>query len=631
LTLSPNKISAFFCLLIAVLFSVQNISAQVFPDVAGDRDEPQEKKRTMEEDREVAMHYYRTQDYEKAAESFRNLFDESPSHIHYTYLLLSLVELQEFEEAEKVAKKMHRKIPIPRYEVDLGYIYNLQDKTGKADKIFDGLIDDLKPSRGEVSQLANAFLNRKEFDYAARAYLKGRELMKGEYMFHNELARLYHITGNYESMISEYLQLLEENPNQLSEIQNRLQNLLDRDTDGSLSESLRNALLKKNQANPDNIYFSQMLLWHSIQKKDFDFAMIQAISLDKRLGEDGERVFALGGICLSNKAYEVASEGFEYIMEKGPGYPYYIPARTGNLRARFLLHTNKPDIDQGKIDELAVEYETTLEELGKSPETIRLRRDYAHLIAFYQGKMDKAMDILEESISLPGAPSRQVAGSKIELADIYLFTGDVWEATLLYSQVEKAFKNDPVGHTAKLRNARLSFYIGEFDWARAQLDVLKAATSKFIANDALELSLLISDNMDPDSTYTGLSIYSKAELLSYQNKDSLALVTLDSISMLGLWHPLNDEVLFSKAKIYIKQGDFKQADTLLQKVVEMYPYEILADNALFKRGDLYENVFENSEKAMALYQQLLIDYPGSLLTTEARRRFRALRGDNTDS
>lgn len=577
------------------------------------------------------MYYYRNKEFEKAAASFQDLFDQEPSHLHYTYLLASLINLENYDEAEKLAKKMHRKVPISRYEVDLGYVYNMQDKTSKAQKIFEDLIAGLKAERGEISMLAGAFMARQEYGYAAEAYIRGRELLNGSYMFHNELARLYQATGDYDSMISEYLMQLEANPDQLADIQNRLQNLLDRDTDGSLSESLRNALLRKNQSNPDNIYFSQMLLWHSIQKKDFDFAMIQAISLDKRLGEDGNGVFALCRICMTNNAWDVAEEGFGYIIDKGRDYPYFFAAKAGSLRARFMMLTTSPVIDQEQLDALEEEYFVAINQLGYIPESIRLRRDYAHIKAFYQGEMQEAIGILEEAIALPGAPSLEIGESKIELADIYLFLDEVWEATLLYSQVEKMFKNDPIGHMAKLKNARLSFYIGEFDWARAQLDVLKAATSKFIANDALELSLLISDNMDPDSTYTGLEMYSRAELLTFQNRDTLAMATLDSIATLGLWHPLNDEVFFTKAKIYIKRHEFEKADSLFAKVVEMYPYEILADNALFKRADLQENVFENREKAMELYQRLLIEYPGSLLTTEARRRFRELRGDHSES
>jgi tetratricopeptide (TPR) repeat protein len=253
--------------------------------------------------------------------------------------------------------------------------------------------------------------------------------------------------------------------------------------------------------------------------------------------------------------------------------------------------------------------------------------DLAHLQAFYLNRLDESVLLLEEALAIPGAPENVKAEIKLELGDIYLFVGEVWEASLLYSQVEKAFKNDPIGHEAKLRNARLSYFIGEFEWARAQLNVLKAATSKLIANDAMELALLISDNMDPDSTYTGLSFYSRADLLQYRGQDSMALLTLDSISMLGLYHSLDDEVLYSKAGIYIRKKDFTGADTILAEIVRDYKYDILGDNALFKRAELQASALNDKEKAMELYQQLMLDYPGSLFTTEARKRYRQLRGD----
>jgi tetratricopeptide (TPR) repeat protein len=219
------------------------------------------------------------------------------------------------------------------------------------------------------------------------------------------------------------------------------------------------------------------------------------------------------------------------------------------------------------------------------------------------------------------------ADLKLELGDIYLFEGEVWEASLLYSQVEKALKSEPVGHEAKLRNARLSYYIGEFEWAKAQLDVLKAATSKLIANDAMELSLLISDNMDPDSTYTGLLYFSRADLMIYRGKDDQALMTLDSISMVSLTHPLDDDVMFREAEIFIRKKDYTMADSILEKILTVYGDGILADNALFRRAELQEEVLEDKDKAMLFYQQLMLDYPGSLFATEARKRYRMLRGD----
>jgi hypothetical protein len=371
----------------------------------------------------------------------------------------------------------------------------------------------------------------------------------------------------------------------------------------------------------------EMLLWLSVQRKDFEIAFIQAKSLDTRFNEGGMLVFSIANLSLSNKNYDIAIEAFNYLVKKGPSNPFYTESLTGTLQAKFLRITEGYNYGIKDLQSLKQEYETALKELGRNARTVILMRDLAHLQAFYLNELDESVQLLEEAININNVPEDLKAGIKLELGDIYLFVGEVWEASLLYSQVEKAFKNDPTGHEAKFRNARLSYYIGEFTWAKAQLDVLKAATSKFIANDAMELSLLISDNMDPDSTYTGLLLYSRADLLIYRGQDNLAMVTLDSIKMLGLSHPLDDEVLFSKAGIYIREKDYLNADSVLNKIVKDYKDDILADNALFKRAELQAGVLNNKEKAMSLYEQLMLEYPGSLFTTESRKRFRQLRGD----
>jgi len=273
------------------------------------------------------------------------------------------------------------------------------------------------------------------------------------------------------------------------------------------------------------------------------------------------------------------------------------------------------------------DYTLLLTELGKTPFTIPLILNLAHLQAFYLGETNDAVELLLQAISIPKVPLAKQAECKLELADIYLFSDEQWEATLLYSQVEKTFKNEPLGHEAKFRNARLSFYIGEFGWALAQLDVLKAATSKLIANDALELSLLISDNIEEDSLTVPLSMYAKADLLEFRNLDQDALAVLDSISTLFPMHSIADNVLFKKAEIFSKNGKFDLAASNYSEIMEKYPDDLLADDAMYNLAGLYEYQLNNKSKAMELYEKILTQYPGSLYVVDARKHFRALRND----
>jgi tetratricopeptide (TPR) repeat protein len=218
----------------------------------------------------------------------------------------------------------------------------------------------------------------------------------------------------------------------------------------------------------------------------------------------------------------------------------------------------------------------------------------------------------------------------LELGDILILQGEVWDAALYYGQVDKDFKHDAIGREAKFRNARLSYYLGEFEWAAAQLNVLKAATSQLISNDAMSLALLIMDNTGMDSITEPLLIYSRADLLEFRNNDDKALVTLDSVLTKFPGHSLTDEVWFKKAYIFEKKGMNDTAAVYLNNIVEKYPDDILADDALFQLGGLYENQLNDKSKAMELYEKLLTKYSGSLFAAEARKRFRALRGDKVN-
>ncbi len=622
-----NNIRNFILLLTLILLTGQqnNLFSQVFPEVNSPA-AIQRKQRA--EDEKLGIYYYGQKDFEKAAAIFKDLYEKETNSFYYTYYYSCLINLRQYDEAEKLVRaKLRKDKHSLAYQVDLGYIYILTDKPDKASRLFNNAIESLDASKSQIISLANAFISRQLYEYAITTYQKGNESLHDKYAFRNELANLYQLSGKYPEMIEEYLNIVETEPDRLSFVEGRLQSVLNRDADGKISELLKVALLKRSQKNPDKQSYLEMLYWYSIQKKDFSFALIQAKSMDKRFHGDGQVVFTLGQLSLANDDLETAEEAFRYLMDKGNENNYYTESTSGYLNARFRQLSDKMQFDEKDLDGLRQDYLKALEEMGYTAGTVPMMEDLAHLEAFYMHDLDDAITLLQKAIDIANASDTDKAKCKLELGDILLFKGEVWDASLLYSQVDKAFKNDPLGHEAKFRNAKLSYYIGEFGWAKAQLDVLKAATSKFIANDALELSLLISDNIDPDSSYTGLKIYSRADLLAYQNRDQDALLTLDSVAMLGLSHPLGDEVLYKKAEIYIREKQFHKADSALALLVAKYPDDILADNALYKRAKLYQEVFKDKDTAMKLYEQLMLDYPGSLFTTDSRKRFRDLRGD----
>ncbi len=577
---------------------------------------------------QLALQFYQNQDFAKAAEMFEQLYEQKPSQYYYQYLLYSLVEIKEYGRAEKLIKKSQKAEPEAfRYTVDLGYVSYRSGNSEKAKKLYEEALKKLGPSQQQIFDLANAFITRGENEYAIRTYQKGRQLMNNTYPFGFELASVYERMGDFKSAMEEYLNMLDFSNTYLKTVEDRIQMTLSFDVNNEKNEILRRTLLSRAQKNPDNTNYAELLWWYSIQQKEFDLALIQAKALDRRFKENGDKLVSLAGLAVSNEQYDVAIDCYQYIVSKGATCTYYDIARRELVNTRYLKIVAEPAPSKTELEILEREFSAELAYYGDDPANISVIRNLAHIKAFYLGKTGQAISLLNDAIELTGVPHAERAKCKIELADILLFTDDVWEATLLYQQAYQDFKYDVLGQEAKFKNAKLSFYIGEFSWAKAQADILKAATSKFISNDAIALSLLISENYDPDSSTIALSIYAHADLLSYRNENELALQSLDSIPRMFGDHPILQQVLYKMAEIMGKMGSYAASDSLLRQLVKEYPDGILADEALFQAASLNEKQLRKRELAMTLYQELLDKYPGSIFVPDARKKFRMLRGD----
>jgi len=576
-------------------------------------------------DQKLAIQYYNNQEYDKAVIYYEKLFNKSHKDSDYEKLLSCFVELEEYKNAEKLIKRQTKRFSYRlNFYVDLGVLYESNEQNSKAKQAYEKALKLLTPDHSQIMELANAFLKKQKNEYAVQTYLKGRKLLKGTYPFNFELAQVYNLQGNIEGMLSEYLAVLAVQESYLQSVQNALQTALDPDEDGAKKALLKTLLLKNIQKHPDKKVYSEMLIWVFIQEKNYYGAFIQAKAIDKRNKEYGKRIVALGELSVANEDYDVAIKCYEYVIEKGNNNYYYISSKMElvNIYNKKIIATNNYTSE----DLLALEniYQTTINDLGKSAITVPLLTGLAHLQAFYMGKSDEAILMLLEVIAMPRVKPSEAAKSKIELADIYLFTGEIWEASLLYSQVEKAFKYDRLGEIAKFKNAKISFYTGDFSWAKAQLDVLKASTSKLIANDAMQLSILITDNIGIDTTKAPLILFAQADLLAFQNKNQEAMYMLDTLIKGYPYHTIADDILYKRYQINYKQKKYKEAAQNLEDLIASYSTDILGDDATYQLAVLYDKQLNDKEKATEYYKKVLFDYQSSVYVVDSRKRYREL-------
>lgn len=577
------------------------------------------------QDINLANQYFQNGEYEKAAALYSQLLErDERNEMVFNRYVESLLNLERYDECEKAIKKQLKKTPEnTALYVTYGNLYERMGKTDEANAQYQRAIEKMTPDYISVDRLARLFSGAAKYDLALQTYERGALLLKDPNRFAFNLGELYRRKGDMPKMMQYYLDALNADPARLQTIQTLLARYL---APADYTE-LQTQLYARIQAN-ENPDYVELLAWSFVQRKDFKSALRQYKALDKRFDENGQRIFNLAGDAADAKDYETAVAAYEYIVaEKGQLNPFFFEAKREAMECRRKKITEGYDYTQEDLKTLEADCENFLVKHGKSKQTASMMLQLADLEAYYINDLPKAISILEELKQMPGLERTTLARVKINLADFYLMHGDIWESTLLYSQVDKEFKEEQLGQEARFKNARLSYFNGDFQWSQAQFDVLKASTSKLIANDALDLSVFIMDNLNMDTTAEAISLYSGAEMLVFQNRFEEAFLKLDTLRRNFPEHSLQDDILYLEAQVYEKKRDYPKAAALYQEVVEKYPQDIRADNSLYNLAQLYEFKMNDLEKAKASYEKVFMDYSGSVFAVDARKRFRILRGD----
>lgn len=594
---------------------------------------------------QLANEYLLKGDKKKSLELYRELskHDENNPHIYNNYFTL-LLDLGAFEEAQKFIQKLSKKDHLNiQYNLDFGLIYVRSGDLSKGDKYYNALIVENKANVQRIKMMSDFFMSKSLVDYGIQALSESRQALGNPYLFCLELAMLHRIKGNQDKMVQEYLNYVTQSSANIQYVKNVMQALL---TKPEELESLEKLLYHKIQNNPDVEVYSDLLIWVTMQQKNFYASFVQARAYDKRYKREGEKSMEVARVALDNEDYDNALKVYRYIIREFPNSQTYLLARLGLIRTREARVKKSFPVKKDSVSILINDYKDFIKQYPDNANALEAARSEALLFANYLDQKDSAIQIINKLLANPKTSLYLKSKSKLDLGDIYLLKGESWESTLLYSQVEKIQKENPVGYEAKLKNAKLSYYKGDFRLAQEHLDILKQATTREISNDALDLSMRIKENIAFDSVGEALKQYASIELLLYQNKNEEALKRIqmlkegkvDKISAAGVSadssenisnQTILDDVYWLEANLRMRQGEFDKSIELLQRIVQEYGDDILADDASFLQAEIYERQLVQKDKAMELYREFLNKYPGSVYAAEARKRYRLLRGDFT--
>ncbi len=570
----------------------------------------------------LAKQYFNDGEYEKAIVFYEQLVKQHPRRSDYFEgLVASYQQLEQYNKAEEfLIDKINTGNPYPTIYIELGYNYLLQDQAEMAEKYYKRALSAIDENPNFGYGIGFRFQRYALLDYALKSYARAMEL-NPELDYNFQMARIYGEQGNVEKMFDSYLELILSGKTSKANVLRNIDSFISADPLNENNILLKKILLQKAQRNPD-LLWNELLSWLFVQQKQYYNAFVQEKAIYRRAaGNSLQRMEGLGTVTLGDNAIEDAKLIFEYIEKNSND-----PVTTLNAQLNLI------DIELLKAEEkqlMAVHdrFDELMDIYGYQSETLQLQIAFANFLTFKRDNPDAAIEVLQKTLELPLARFPE-AYVKLALGDILVFDQKFNQALILFSQVQKSLKNDVLGQDARFKVAQTSFYKGDFEWALTQLKVLRSSTSQLIANDAMQLSLLISDNSLEDSTQTALKKYARADLLAYQNRTEEAIELFDDILENHKGEKIEDEALLKQGTLLESQKRYDAAEYNYIKIIEFYGSDILADDAHFALGELYRLILNDSQKAMSHYESIIYNYQDSYYFPQARKNFRMLRGDS---
>lgn len=568
---------------------------------------------------QLALDYVETGQYEKAITLLETILEKQPTNYYYFDKLLTCYhQTEQFEKALNLIQLRYKKYNQPQLLIEEGYIYQLKDDKQKAEKKYNEALNKIYENPNYAYNLGATFQNKTLLNWALQAYELGQK-ENPNLTFDYQTAIIYGQMGNLEGMVNKLLDFAYNDPSNTPNVQNYFSRFLLENTSETFQNDLKKALLIRTQKTPD-VYWNEFLSWFYVQQKDFGKAFIQEKAVYKRNPETLNNIIALGQMAIEDDQKETAQSIFSFILENTQDIGLQIKAN------EFLMRIKIEASEKTDYPRLKEELNFLLKKFGISPYSLDLQLLTANFECFYLNNPNEASLLLNKSLELPLNP-RQIATVKLELADILLYSEKFNQAILYYAQVEDNMKNDEMAHEASMKMAKANYFKNDFDWALQQVKVLKQSSSLLIANDALELFLLIQDNSVEDSLRKALTAFSKADLKLYQKKKTEALQDFKQVLIDYKDDPIADETLLKIGKIQQDLKQYNEAIASFNEIIDKHADGVFVDEALFFSAEIYRRFLDNPEKAKALYEKIIFNHQDSIYFTESQRQYRLLRGD----
>lgn len=578
----------------------------------------------------LADAYMKSGQFERAIKLLEDLRADAPGNPTYVEKLKEAYEnVKRYDDAVALVEERMGSTPTPSRMSEKARLQYLKGNEEAAYATWDRAIA-LAPQQSTTYRVVyHALSDIRRFDRAIEILKRGRTTLGRPAAFRTEIAYLYSLNGEHREAMQEYVALLDERPERLSFVRSRLRPFVEQ-SDG-LSPSIE-TLEAAVRESPLNRSYRELLGWLHVENNNYAEAFDVYRAIDRLEEEQGRVLFSFAQKAADGDAYAVASKAYERILERHPDTPVAPQAQKGlgdMYRRQAETAPSSASTTSGTTDSTSTyassadAYRTFLDEYPGHPATPDVLLQLGHLQLDVLGRLDAAETTLQRVLNqFPDADAANEA--RYDLGRIALLRGALSDARLAFARLVDRLQTGDLAEQARYELALLHFYRGEFDAALTRVKATNENTSADVANDAIELKVLLKQNKGPDSLNTPLRMYAEARLHERQRRYDDALRRLDTLLTRYGRHPLSDNARFRRAQMLQTRGDTTAALEAYGEIPLMHSRSPFADRSLFQMGTLHEAA-GRLEQAADAYNRLLEAYPNSLLTGDARSRLRGLQ------
>jgi len=526
----------------------------------------------------------------------------------------SLKELNNFQEWIDFLNQVIQKSPQNfNYQIDLGKAFYLNKQPDRAMLVWRNVYETDPPHLMRHRLTAQAMTGFRLFDEAIDVYKRALEKITNQQVVNLDIGTLYKLQFNYEKATEHYVSYFRKFKKQRSYVRSMLIGMA---KDDDAADRIISTLEQLNDDNDADL--NELLTNLYIRKKDYPKALQIVLEIENktastkfvylnRFAREAEK----------DKAFEYMIKAYEYILNHSEKT---VTASTEYKLAQAYFAHGKNLFKNQDFEDADNQIQKALLLLTKLyDKNTHVKQKSAEAIADIHKVHFSDFDMAQEfynKIQLDKLGVNDADRVRVKQADILMIKNDLSKAQVIYSQV----KSKKYLAFANFNIAEIFYYSGKFSKAKNKYDLLISSIGMkdSLANNSLDRIFEIDDFSSDSLTF---SQFTQAALLERQQKFSEAAKQFAEI--FNAHNNLSLKAGMFAVNLYNKIEKPMVAITLLEDIIKNYPNEEETDLAYFILASGYKKANE-FEKALALYREILIRFPTSFYSEQARENAREI-------